>query len=55
MAVRKCPICGKEFTLAPCHIYKATVNGRVKPLCSYSCVRKLEKEREAKKKPKEDY
>ena len=49
MAIKKCYVCGTEFTLAPCHIYKATVEGRVKHLCSYGCLRKLQKEKEAKK------
>ena len=53
MAIRKCHICGKEFLLAPCNLYKARVNGRVKQFCSYHCFRELQKEKEAKKAHKE--
>lgn len=53
MRVVECPVCGQMFMLAPCNIYKVTIKGKVKHLCSYSCMRKLEREKEAKKTPKE--
>lgn len=54
MIVEKCPICGKSFVPAPYHIYKASIKGRVKNLCGWNCLRKLERERETNKKPKEE-
>ena len=53
MKIRKCPICGKDFVLAPCNIYKLTVDGKIKNFCGWNCMREQEKENEAKKKPKE--
>lgn len=41
---KKCPICGKMFCPAPLHAYKVK---RVN-VCSWGCVRKYEKEKEAK-------
>ena len=42
---KKCPICGKIFCPAPLHVYKVN---RVY-VCSYSCVRKYEREKENEK------
>ena len=47
------PVCGKEFIQAPENIYKITVHGRVKHLCSWSCLRAHEREKEAGKRVKE--
>lgn len=49
-----CYVCGKTFILAPKNIYRVTVNGKVKHLCGWNCLRKLEREKEAKKKSKEE-
>lgn len=54
MRFKVCPVCGKEFILAPCNIYKLTIDGKIKHLCSWNCMRKLEREKEANKKPKEE-
>ena len=54
MRVRKCPVCGKEFILSAENIYKARIKGEVKHLCSWGCVRELEREKEAEKKSKEE-
>lgn len=53
MKTRKCFVCGKEFILAPENIFKVLIEGKVKHLCGWNCLRKLEREKEAKKKPKE--
>ena len=53
MELVRCPMCGKSFIPAPEHIYKAPIKGRVKYLCGWNCLRKLEREKEAKKKLKE--
>lgn len=53
MRVVKCFICGKDFIVAPCNLYRAVIEGKVKHFCSYSCFREYEREKEAKKKPKE--
>lgn len=39
---RICPICGKEFSPAPEHSYYINGN-KLKLVCSYTCVRKWEK------------
>ena len=42
-----CPICGKTFIPAPCHIYRTSeYKHKGKPLCSYSCRLAYERERE---------
>ena len=52
-----CPICGKKFVPAPEHAWKIgsyntytaeSDDGRRKHVCSYSCMRKWEKEQEEK-------
>ena len=48
MRFRKCFVCGKEFILAPENIYKVRIKGRVRHLCSWGCLRVLEKQKEAK-------
>ena len=45
----KCPICGKNFIIPPENIYKFTVNGKLQHYCSYTCYRKVQKERESGK------
>lgn len=52
MELVKCFVCGKEFIPAPENVYKASIKGKVKHLCSWSCLRKLQREKEAKKKSK---
>lgn len=47
----ECPICGKKFIPAPEHYWKIgnyKLNTRTDDVCSYSCMRKWEKEQEAK-------
>lgn len=53
MRIRKCFVCGKIFVLAPENIYKVRIKGRIKHLCGWNCLMKLEREREAEKKSKE--
>ena len=50
----KCPICGKSFVPAPYHVYKMFIKGSYRYLCSWSCYRKAEREKENKKKTKEE-
>ena len=49
----ECPVCNKLFIPAPQHSYKVTdrFNRRHK-VCSYSCVRKAEKDKKRWKVPK---
>lgn len=47
-----CPICGKHFVPAPEHMWKIgnwcdIEEIRVQKVCSYTCMRKWEKEQEA--------
>ncbi len=43
-AERACPICGKMFYPLPDHALKIGNEGSRKLVCSYSCMRKWEKE-----------
>lgn len=54
MRSKKCPVCGKEFVLAPYSIYKITVKGKVIYTCGWNCLRTLEKEKAEKKLLKEE-
>lgn len=45
LGVEVCPVCGKEYVPAPQHVYK--VKHRL--VCSWGCLRKAEKEAEARK------
>ena len=51
---QECPICGKKFIPAPEHYWKIgkgkydVSETRIINVCSYSCMRKWEKEQEAK-------
>ena len=45
----RCPVCDKEFILAPKNIYKAYIGGKVRNLCGWNCMREAEREQEAKK------
>jgi DNA-directed RNA polymerase specialized sigma subunit len=52
----ECPICGKKFIPAPEHRWQIGqwgVETRHENVCSYTCMRKWEKEQEAKAKTKE--
>lgn len=52
----ECPICGKNFIPAPEHYWQIGNYGletRGVYVCSYSCMRKWEKEQEAKIKSKQ--
>ena len=40
----KCPVCGKKFTPAPQHCLKIGEGTHAPLVCSYSCMRKWEKE-----------
>lgn len=42
MELMKCPVCGRSFIKAPYHVYKTVINGKVKYLCGWNCLRKLE-------------
>ena len=55
----ECPICGKRYLPAPEHYYKIgsgeyDMDTRNRPVCSYSCMRKWEKEQEAKRKARRE-
>jgi hypothetical protein len=53
----ECPICGKKFIPAPEHYWKIGNYGmesRDERVCSYSCMRKWEKEQEAEIKAKKN-
>lgn len=47
--VKRCPVCDKEFIPAPYHTYKIGRSKRPRYVCSYSCLRKYQLEKEAKK------
>lgn len=55
IAVKKCPVCGREYVPAPEHSYKVYLEckkgtGHYKtPVCSYGCMRKHQREKEEKK------
>ena len=53
---KECPVCGKKFIPAPEHYWKIGSHGgmdtRDTTVCSYSCMRKWEKEQEAKEEQK---
>ena len=60
---RICPICNKKFIPAPYHAWKigrtvddndGSLNYTVKLVCSYTCMRKWEKEKESNKKKKKE-
>lgn len=53
MKLVTCPVCGKSFIRAPANIFKATIDGKVKHLCGWNCLRAVEMEKEAKKKCEE--
>ena len=38
-----CPICGKKFIPAPEHVYRRTVKGKMRYLCSYHCMLEYDK------------
>lgn len=42
---RVCPVCGKNFIRSPLHIYMV----KTKPVCSYNCRSKWEKEHPRKR------
>lgn len=46
-----CPICGKIFFPTSLHVYRSQDD---KPVCSWSCVLRSERESERKKKKKGD-
>lgn len=43
-AERACPVCGKKFSPLPDHALKIGKEGSRRLVCSYSCMRKWEKE-----------
>lgn len=56
----ECPICGKKFIPAPEHYWKIGtsaegIDTRTKNVCSYSCMRKWEKEQLEKRKIRRDH
>ena len=40
---RKCPVCGKNFLLPYCNIYKTEYRGKRRDYCSYTCFRTAQK------------
>lgn len=49
---RTCPICGKKYVPAPEHMWKignwdGNTGERITRVCSYTCMRKWEKEQKA--------
>lgn len=38
-----CPICGKKFIPAAEHVYRRTVKGKMRYLCSYHCMLEYDK------------
>ena len=50
----KCPVCGKEYTPAPMHIYRITTKHGSHLVCSWGCQRAWEKERDEKRKKKKE-
>lgn len=48
--IKKCPICGKGFHPAPEHAWKIGPEQTGPLVCSYTCMRKWEKEHPPKKK-----
>lgn len=56
---QECPICGKKFIPASQHYWKISrgeydMETRTKNVCSYSCMRKWEKQQEAKRKERKE-
>ena len=37
LIAKVCPVCGKNFMPAPYHVYKISVNGSKRMVCSYRC------------------
>ena len=54
---RKCRVCGETFSFYPAfHQWLAKVDGHHdEPVCRYSCMRKVERELEQKRKERADY
>lgn len=45
-----CSVCGKGFAYTPEHVYKmVNANGKTQYMCSYTCLRAAQKERQARK------
>ena len=42
---KKCPMCGKNFIFRDNWAYKTTYGDHVKAYCSWTCLRKAEKEK----------
>lgn len=51
LEMRVCPICGKEFIPAPQHVYRYMD----KVYCSWTCFRKVERGKQGRGKPVEQY
>ena len=48
-ATLECPVCGRVFLKPVQVVYKVPVGGgHTRPVCSYTCMRKVEKEQEAR-------
>lgn len=57
--IETCPICSKKFIPAPEHYWKIgtgeyDMDTRIKNVCSYSCMRKWERQQEAKRKERRE-
>lgn len=48
----KCPICAKEFVPAPEHAWKIGTDKQNRLVCSYTCMRKWERENYGEKRRK---
>ena len=46
--VSVCAVCGKRYVRPPDSVYRAYINKKYVGVCSWGCVRKNEKELEAK-------
>ncbi len=47
---KKCPVCGKEFHPEVEHAWRTGIDGKKgKPVCTYTCMRKWEKENHIKR------
>lgn len=49
---RVCPVCGKEFLVAPENVYRLLIKGNQIDYCSYTCYRVVQKEIESGRKYK---
>ena len=41
-----CPVCGREFIVAPNHAYKRNIHKKTTLICSYHCLLEFDRQRE---------